>query len=73
MRVVVAAPTKVSDDGFVENTFDALMEKDKFFEVKNETWKASNDVGSIMDDSDSEEVKNISVEDNGWETYGWHG
>ncbi|GJZ68264.1 hypothetical protein Tco_0631504 [Tanacetum coccineum] len=104
MRVVVAAPTKVSDDGFVEvtrkhgngkqtaktrhidgvrltkpkpnyyyrpisksanNTFDALMEKDKFFEVKNETWKASNDVGSIMDDSDSEEVKNVFVEDNG--------
>ncbi|GJS81950.1 hypothetical protein Tco_0748491 [Tanacetum coccineum] len=34
------------------------------FEVNNETWKASNDVGSIMDDSDSEEVKNVFVEDN---------
>ncbi|GKD28600.1 hypothetical protein Tco_1239378 [Tanacetum coccineum] len=36
------------------NTFDAL--KDTY---------ASNDVGSIMDDSDSEEVKNVFVEDNG--------
>ncbi|GJY48093.1 RNA-directed DNA polymerase, eukaryota, reverse transcriptase zinc-binding domain protein [Tanacetum coccineum] len=46
----------------LRNSFDALMEKDKFFEVNNETWKASNDVGSILDDS--EEVKNVFVEDN---------
>nr|GEZ06522.1 hypothetical protein [Tanacetum cinerariifolium] len=49
----------------LQNLFDALMEKAKIFEVNNETWKASNDVGSIMDDSDSEEVKNIFVEYNG--------
>ncbi|GJR93011.1 ribonuclease H-like domain-containing protein [Tanacetum coccineum] len=57
MKVKVVAPTK--------NLFDALMEKDKKFEVNNKTWKASNDVGSIMDDSDREEVKNVFVEDNG--------
>ncbi|GKB92367.1 hypothetical protein Tco_0964639 [Tanacetum coccineum] len=49
----------------LQNLFDALKERDKFFEVNNETWKASDDVGSIMDDSDSEEVKNVFVEDNG--------
>ncbi|GKE57464.1 hypothetical protein Tco_1496649, partial [Tanacetum coccineum] len=46
------------------NSFDAFMEKDKNFEVNNETWKTSNDV-SIMDDSDSEEVENVFVKDNG--------
>ncbi|GKE86993.1 hypothetical protein Tco_1564468 [Tanacetum coccineum] len=46
----------------LRNSFDALMEKDKFFEVNNETWKASNDVGSILDDI--EEVKNVFMEDN---------
>ncbi|GJS09365.1 zinc knuckle CX2CX4HX4C containing protein [Tanacetum coccineum] len=49
----------------LQNSFDAPMEKDKFFEVNNETWKASNDVGSIMDDSDSEKVKNVFVKYNG--------
>ncbi|GKB68055.1 hypothetical protein Tco_0929467 [Tanacetum coccineum] len=39
--------------------------KDKKFEVNNKTWKASNDVGSILDDSESEEVENVFVEDNG--------
>ncbi|GKD80287.1 hypothetical protein Tco_1342908, partial [Tanacetum coccineum] len=42
-----------------------LWRKIKKIEVNNETWKASNNVGSIMDDSDSEEVENIFVEDNG--------
>ncbi|GKA79050.1 hypothetical protein Tco_0785587 [Tanacetum coccineum] len=32
--------------------------------VNKETWKASNDVESIMNDSDSEEVENDFVEDN---------
>nr|GEZ03614.1 hypothetical protein [Tanacetum cinerariifolium] len=49
----------------LQNLFDALMEKAKIFEVNNETRKASNDVGSIMYDSDSEEVTNIFVEYNG--------
>ncbi|GKC18544.1 zinc knuckle CX2CX4HX4C containing protein [Tanacetum coccineum] len=49
--------TQVLNDGFVENSFDSLMEKDKKIEVNNETRKASNDVGSIIDDSDSEEVE----------------
>ncbi|GKA60729.1 hypothetical protein Tco_0760136 [Tanacetum coccineum] len=49
----------------LQNSFDALMEKDKIFKVNNETQKASNDVGSTMDDSDSEKVENIFVEDNG--------
>ncbi|GJU21098.1 ribonuclease H-like domain-containing protein [Tanacetum coccineum] len=44
-------PTQILDDGFIE--------------VNNETWKASNDIGSIMDASDSEEVENVFVEDNG--------
>ncbi|GJS83751.1 hypothetical protein Tco_0750292 [Tanacetum coccineum] len=48
----------------LQNSFDALMEKDKFFEVSNETWKASNDVGSIMDDSDTKQVKK-HMKDNG--------
>ncbi|GKC60743.1 hypothetical protein Tco_1088341 [Tanacetum coccineum] len=47
----------------LQNSFDAFIEKDKNFEVNNETWKASNDV-SIMDDSDSEEVENVFVKDN---------
>nr|GEW93573.1 zinc knuckle CX2CX4HX4C [Tanacetum cinerariifolium]GEW94136.1 zinc knuckle CX2CX4HX4C [Tanacetum cinerariifolium] len=38
--------------------------KDKNFEVNNEPWKATNDIGSKMDDSDSKEVENIFVEDN---------
>ncbi|GKA49549.1 hypothetical protein Tco_0742622, partial [Tanacetum coccineum] len=49
----------------LQNLFDALMEKDKIFEVNNEPWKATNDIGSKMDDSDSEKVKNVFVEDNG--------
>ncbi|GKD16812.1 hypothetical protein Tco_1205970, partial [Tanacetum coccineum] len=49
----------------LQTSFDTLMEKDKNFEVNNETWKASNDVESILDDSDSGEVKNVFVEDNG--------
>ncbi|GJV93434.1 hypothetical protein Tco_1541247 [Tanacetum coccineum] len=49
----------------LQNSFDAIMEKDKKIEVNNKTWKASNDVGSIMDDSDSEEVDNVFKEDNG--------
>nr|GEZ70598.1 zinc knuckle CX2CX4HX4C [Tanacetum cinerariifolium] len=42
-----------------QNSFDALTEKDKKIEVNNESLKASNDVGSIMDDSDSEKVKKV--------------
>ncbi|GJV76128.1 zinc knuckle CX2CX4HX4C containing protein [Tanacetum coccineum] len=38
---------------------------DKNFDVNNEPWKATNDIGSKMDDSDSEEVKNVFVEDKG--------
>ncbi|GKF03900.1 hypothetical protein Tco_0034568, partial [Tanacetum coccineum] len=49
----------------LQNSFDALMAKGKIFEVNNETWKVSNDVRSIMDDSNSEEVENLFVEDNG--------
>ncbi|GKC46592.1 hypothetical protein Tco_1064314 [Tanacetum coccineum] len=106
-KVKVAAPTKVSDGGFVEanvngefstsqpkenedpsapqpnnkgkdvsdlqeinvvtlkNSFDSLMEKDKFCEANNETWKASNDIESIMDYCDSEEVEIVFVEDKG--------
>ncbi|GKD91398.1 hypothetical protein Tco_1366905 [Tanacetum coccineum] len=41
------------------------MEKDKNFKVNNEPWKVTNDIGSKMDDSDSEEVKNVFVEDKG--------
>nr|GEU51906.1 hypothetical protein [Tanacetum cinerariifolium] len=48
----------------LQNSFDALTEKDNNYEVDDETGKARNDVGSIMDDSDSEEVDNIFVEDN---------
>ncbi|GKA28795.1 hypothetical protein Tco_0715040 [Tanacetum coccineum] len=48
----------------LQNSFDALIEKDKNFEVNNEPWKATNDIGSKMDDSDSEKVKNVFVEDN---------
>ncbi|GJV98460.1 RNA-directed DNA polymerase, eukaryota [Tanacetum coccineum] len=53
------------------NSFDALMEKDTIFLVNNETWKASYDVGSIMDDSDSEEVENVFVKDNGNSWMAW--
>ncbi|GJU58114.1 hypothetical protein Tco_1235880 [Tanacetum coccineum] len=49
----------------LKNSFDALMEKDKIFEVNNETLKASNDRESIVDESDSEKVKNVFVEDIG--------
>nr|GEW08675.1 hypothetical protein [Tanacetum cinerariifolium] len=49
----------------LRNSFDALMEKDKKIKVNNETWKASNDAESITDNSDSEEVENVFVEDNG--------
>ncbi|GJX70285.1 zinc knuckle CX2CX4HX4C containing protein [Tanacetum coccineum] len=49
----------------LQNSFDALMEKDKIFEMNNETRKANNVVGSTMDDSDSEKVENVFVEDNG--------
>ncbi|GJS21137.1 hypothetical protein Tco_0449769 [Tanacetum coccineum] len=65
-KIKVVVPNHVSDDGFVEvnHSFDTLMEKDKNFEVKNEPWKVTNDIGSKMDDSDSEEVKNVFVEDN---------
>ncbi|GKD46539.1 hypothetical protein Tco_1271184 [Tanacetum coccineum] len=42
-----------------------LWRKIKKIEVNNETWKASNDVGSIMDDNDSEKVENVFVEYNG--------
>ncbi|GKB76749.1 hypothetical protein Tco_0943644, partial [Tanacetum coccineum] len=48
----------------LQNSFDALMEKDKIFEVNNETRKANNVVGSTMDDSDSEKVKYVFVKDN---------
>nr|GEU29673.1 hypothetical protein [Tanacetum cinerariifolium] len=54
-------PNNKGKDMSLHNLFDALMEEGKIFEVNNKTWKASNDV---MDDSDSEEVKNIFVEDN---------
>nr|GEV76748.1 hypothetical protein [Tanacetum cinerariifolium] len=47
------------------DSFNSLMEKDKNFEVNSETWTASNDVGSRMDDSDSKEVENVFIEDNG--------
>ncbi|GJR23912.1 hypothetical protein Tco_0972439 [Tanacetum coccineum] len=49
----------------LKNSFDALMEKHKIFEVNNETLKASNDRESIVDESDSEKVKNVFVEDIG--------
>ncbi|GJY19827.1 zinc knuckle CX2CX4HX4C containing protein [Tanacetum coccineum] len=47
----------------LQNSFDALMEKDKIIEVNNEPWEATNDIGSKMDDS--EEVENVFVKDNG--------
>ncbi|GJR74171.1 hypothetical protein Tco_0086536 [Tanacetum coccineum] len=40
-----------------------LWRKIKNFEVNNETLKASNDRESIVDESDSEKVKNVFVED----------
>nr|GEX19402.1 hypothetical protein [Tanacetum cinerariifolium] len=43
----------------LKNSFDALMEKDNFFEVNNETLKASNDRESIVYESDTEKVKNV--------------
>ncbi|GKA63014.1 zinc knuckle CX2CX4HX4C containing protein [Tanacetum coccineum] len=49
----------------LKNSFDSLMEKDKFCEANNETWKASNDIKSIMDYCDSEEVEIVFVEDKG--------
>ncbi|GKB82176.1 hypothetical protein Tco_0949071 [Tanacetum coccineum] len=51
---VNSPPKKDVDNVPLKNTFDAL--KDTY---------ASNDVGSIMDDSDTEEVENVFVEDNG--------
>ncbi|GKA44093.1 hypothetical protein Tco_0736817 [Tanacetum coccineum] len=55
-------PNKKGKDVSLHNSFDELIEEGKIFEVNNKTWKASNDV---MDDSNSEEVKNVFVEDNG--------
>ncbi|GJX51200.1 zinc knuckle CX2CX4HX4C containing protein [Tanacetum coccineum] len=43
----------------------APQPNNKCKDVNNETWKASNNVESRMDDSDSEEVKNVFVENNG--------
>ncbi|GKF12609.1 zinc knuckle CX2CX4HX4C containing protein, partial [Tanacetum coccineum] len=57
-KVKVAVPNQV-------DSFDTLMEKDKNFEVNNEPWKATNDIGSKMDDSDNEEVKIVFLEDKG--------
>ncbi|GKE50043.1 hypothetical protein Tco_1481301 [Tanacetum coccineum] len=55
----------------LQTSFDTLMEKDKKFKVNNETWKASNDVGSILDDSDSEEVEMFlwKIMGNTWMTW----
>nr|GEU93517.1 hypothetical protein [Tanacetum cinerariifolium] len=48
-----------------KNSFDALKDRDDMFETDKSTWQKSNNIESIVNDSDNEEVGNIFVEDRG--------
>nr|GEU46625.1 probable 2,3-bisphosphoglycerate-independent phosphoglycerate mutase [Tanacetum cinerariifolium] len=57
---VIKAGADLSADMYHQDTIHQQLQRNT-----SDPEKASNDVGSIMDDSDSEEVKNIFVEYNG--------
>ncbi|GJV95670.1 hypothetical protein Tco_1547247 [Tanacetum coccineum] len=45
-----------------KNLFDALKDQDDMFENDKSGWQKSNNIESTVNDSDSEEVKNVFVE-----------
>ncbi|GKE93273.1 hypothetical protein Tco_1574368 [Tanacetum coccineum] len=49
----------------LKNSFDALKEEDDVLETNKSDWQKSNNSESTFNDSDSEEVENVFVEDNG--------
>ncbi|GJT32210.1 hypothetical protein Tco_0922629 [Tanacetum coccineum] len=46
-------------------SFDVLKDQEDMFETDKSAWQKSNNIESIVNDSDSEKVKNVFVEDNG--------
>ncbi|GJW02667.1 hypothetical protein Tco_1561523 [Tanacetum coccineum] len=46
-------------------SFDALKDQEDMFETDKSAWQKSNNIKSIVNDSDSEIVENVFVEDNG--------